>query len=212
MRAHYARIGADVAGLLAGRSRPVLLDYGCGDALAAPAIAASGAQVLLYDRAPAVQARLARRFAGTAGVTVLDDTGFAALAPGSVDVVLVNSVLQYVPPAETRALLAALLPLLAPGGELLLADVVPPGLGMAADVAALLGPAVRHGYLVAALATLLRNLLSDYRRIRREAGFTVWRVEEIAALAAPLAARTERLARNVGFHQGRMTLRLTRQA
>jgi len=208
LQVHYERQARDLLRLLAGRVRPRLLDFGCGDALAAPDLAAAGAKVWLYDAAPGVRERLSRRYVGTPGIVVLGEGDWEALRGGDFDVVLVNSVLQYLERAGTEALVVRLAGLLAPGGELVLADVVPPGFGLVADLRALLVPAARHGYLGPALLGLGRTFFSAYRGLRHTAGFSTWSEPEVRELARRHGLQAERLPFNVGFNTRRMTFRL----
>jgi SAM-dependent methyltransferase len=208
LQTHYERQARDLLRLLEGRVRPRLLDFGCGDALAAPALASAGAEVWLYDAAPAVRERLVRRFAGAAGITVLGGDAWESLPAGSFDVALVNSVLQYLDTAATEALVDRLARLLAPGGEVLLTDVVPPGFGLGADLWALLAPATRHGYLGPALLGLGRTFFSSYRGLRRTAGFATWSEAAIQELARRHGLVAHRSPFNVGFNPRRMTFRL----
>jgi len=204
LEAHYARIAADVTALLADRPGARLLDWGCGDALASPRLAAAGLDVVLYDAVPAVQARVAARFRGAPGIAVLDDAAWTALAPGSLDAILVNSVLQYLPAEALDALLPRFRALLRPQGRLMLADVIPPDAGMLDDIRALLGGAWRHGYLLAALGGLAATFFSDYRRLRRELGLTTWTEAELLARLRAHGFAAERAVRNIGFSPHRM--------
>ena len=78
-----------------------LLDWGCGPALAAPAWVDAGVRVSLYDKAVATQNSLAAEFAADPRVRVLADADYAELPDESFDVLLVNSVVQYRPPADS---------------------------------------------------------------------------------------------------------------
>ncbi|MSO93959.1 MAG: class I SAM-dependent methyltransferase [Rhodospirillales bacterium] len=204
LRAHYAEIARDVAALV-GRETRVLLDFGCGDALAAPEIAGLGIDVLLYDAAGPVRDRLAKRFTGTPGIRVLAPAEWDALRSGTVDVILVNSVVQYL----TREALAGLLPrfraLLSVRGCLVVADVIPPGASLIGDIAALLRPALRHGFLMVALRGLVATYFSDYRRLRSELGLTSYRADEMVALLGRHGFAASRLVKNIGFNRSRMT-------
>lgn len=204
LRAHYAVLEADLARLIGART---VLDFGCGDALAAPALAKAGARVLLYDATPQVRERLAGRYADAAGITVLDEAAWQALPEGSVDVVLVNSVLQYIAKEDLPPLLARWRSLLRPDGELILCDIIAPDASMVEDVLALLRLALRHGFLLAALRGLLATLMSDYRRLRREAGFSCYSEAEMLALLAAGGFAGERLSANPGTSPHRLAFR-----
>jgi hypothetical protein len=74
----------------------------------APSLANRGLIILLYDRSRVVRQRLHERWAAVAGVRVLDDAELAGLPSGSLDMVLINSVVQYLSEAEFDALLGDL--------------------------------------------------------------------------------------------------------
>jgi predicted glycoside hydrolase/deacetylase ChbG (UPF0249 family)/SAM-dependent methyltransferase len=205
MRAHYNAIARDVIALAAPHEKPLaLLDYGCGDALSSPRLARAGMQVSLYDPAPAVRTRLKERFSAMHGISVLDEdparsSGFRP------DIILVNSVIQYLPKAEAAALLGRLGSIVAPGGSLILADVVPPGVGPLADAWSLMRGALRHGYPIAALRSLARTLASDYRDIRKREGFSTYSPKEMASILADAGWEAVRARKNVGLTPHRMT-------
>lgn len=205
--AHYTRIAEDVIALLADRPGARLLDWGCGDALASPRLAAAGLQVELYDAVPAVHQRVAIRFAGARGITALDDAAWTAHAPHSLDVILVNSVLQYLPRDALDGLLPRFRALLKPDGMLLLADVIPPDAGMLDDIRALIASASRHGYLLAALRGLVATFFSPYRELRRDIGLTTWSEGDMVNKLKACGFAAERLPRNIGFSPHRMLFR-----
>jgi hypothetical protein len=97
--------------------------------------------------------------------------------------------------------------LLRPDGELILADIIPPDIGMVTDIKALLGPAWKHGYFVAACLGLVKTFFSEYRKIRATAGFSCYREPEFLALLSEHGFKGERLPHNIGFNQQRMTFR-----
>jgi len=210
LEAHYQRLAEDLIELLDGAPGKVLLDWGCGDALASPALAAAGFDVRLYDAVPAVQARVVARFRDAAGIVVLDDDAWAAQPPAGIDVILVNSVLQYLPREALDGLLRRWRDLLRPGGWLLLADVIPPDSSLAADVAALLRAAARHRFLRAAVVGLAATFFSDYRRLRRRLGLTRWAESELLTRLRSSGYAAERLPRNPGISPHRMLVRAVR--
>lgn len=175
-----------------------VLDYGCGDALAAEALAQRAGTLLLYDAAPTVRERLRQRFAGNPRMRVLDGPDLTALTAEAVDLILVVSVLQYIPPAELPGLIGLWRTLLKPGGRLLIGDVVQPDTPLYRDVASQLRMAARHGFLLPAMVGIGRLALSDYRQLRQREGFATYRPEQVITLLADGGLAPERLARNIG--------------
>lgn len=196
LETHFACLQRDLdAYLPAGGT---MLDFGCGDALAAEAMAERCRTVYLFDAAPAVQERLRARFSGHPRIKVLGEEDLAALPAGSVDLVLAVSVLQYIPRQAVGGILNRWRSLLSRQGRILIADVVDPRTPMLRDVASQLSMARKNGFLMAALLGLGRMALSDYRRIRREAGFSAYTPEDMQSLLAEAGLRADPLPHNVG--------------
>lgn len=209
MRVHYARILEDLTRFLPGPQARVL-DFGCGDALGAGDLAARCGRLVLSDAAPAVRERLSARFAAVPNIAVLAPEEVAALPDESFDLIVCNSVAQYL----TRETLAGLLPLwrrlLAKGGSLLVADVIPPHVSAVEDARALLVLASREGFLSGAVAGLVRTFFSPYRRLRSEIGLTTYEESDMIALIAAAGFEARRVRPNVGHNQQRMAFRAVR--
>ena len=73
-----------------------LLDYGCGDTAAVELAAACG-HLFLCDASPRVRERLAARYADRGNITVASPQDVEALAAHSLGMIVVNSVVQYLP-------------------------------------------------------------------------------------------------------------------
>lgn len=210
-RVHAARLAEDMVSVVPGPGA-VVLDHGCGEALDADRVAAACGRLYLFDIAPSIQARLRQRFADDATVRVLDEAGLHALADSSLDLIVTSSVLQYVDAAGTEALLALWQRKLAPGGLLVLADVLPEGSTLVPDTLSLLRTGWRHGFLLAALKGLVSLLLSDYAKLRRELGLTRWREADLLALMARHGMTGRRRPANFGFNPVRMTFEARKEA
>jgi SAM-dependent methyltransferase len=204
---HFAKIAEDLLRILPSRRPLLLLDWGAGEALAAPAFAKAGIRVLLYDPVPLQSERTRARFDGHAAITVVDDRTLKEIAGGSLDVIVVNSVLQYVSREEFEALLPFWHRLLVESGLLFLGDIVPKDASLFQDVSALLSAGLKNGYLIEALFGLGRTFFSNYRRVRHEHGFTVYEESDIIALLAKAGFSAERTRPNIGLAPHRMLIR-----
>lgn len=200
---HYARVGADIRALIPAPDA-VVLDQGCGEALSADRVAAGCARLHLCDAAPLVRARLAARFADDPRIDVITPEAVADLPDASLDLVVANSLAQYLTFDELRAALRIWRAKLKPAGTLVLADVVPPDLSPLADAAALLAFAWQGGFLAAALVGLARTALSDYRHLRSELGLTRYSEAEALDLLRAEGFAPRRLPTNLGHNQARM--------
>jgi SAM-dependent methyltransferase len=209
-RVHYARVAAEILEEVPARPG-VVLDYGCGEALEAARVAERCRRLILCESAPSVRSALSSRYAGDPTISVLSPEEVAQLPDGEIDLVVANSVLQYLTREECAALMAILRPKLAREGRVILADVIPPGGGIRADVSALLATAAREGFFFAALVGLALTFVSDYRRLRHEIGLTTYDEREIRGMLERAGYVTERRPRNFGFNQRRMAI-IARQA
>ncbi len=204
----HRRLHADLVarGVLAHVGRDArLLDWGCGEALAAEAVAAGCRRLYLYDAAPRVLDGLRARYGRDPRIVVLDEAGLRNLAEGSLDLIAIVSVIQYVSRDDLGAVLDALRPKLTLGGRLILGDVIPPGLSPMADAAALLAFGLRSGFLSAAFVGLARTLFGDYRRLRGQLGLTTWNEEELIAFLRTHGFSATRARANIGHNQARTT-------
>ncbi len=205
LEVHCRRVADDILSLAPG-SGDTVLDYGCGDALDAARVADRVGRLYLYDAAPEVRARLTKRFATHERIEVIDDTGLSdQVLAGRIDLMVVNSVLQYVPPEGFAKLLMTARRLLKPQGRLVLADVIPPGDTMVADTVALLRFAWSNGFFLAALAGLVATFFSDYRRLRQKLGLMTYAEATMLRLLSDAGFKPERRRPNFGFNQVRMT-------
>ncbi len=209
VNARHKLLHADLIakGLAAHIPRPDvrILDYGCGEALSARVLSERCARLYLYDSAPSVRAKLASSNIENPKIVVLDESTLDALPDGSLDMIAVVSVLQYVGDAELARLLEIFREKLVDGGLLVLADVVSRDLGPLDDARELLGFAWRGGFLFAALVGLARMALSDYRSLREKFGFSTYDEPDLRALLAEHDFSCARAPQNIGHNQKRMT-------
>lgn len=205
---HYETVARDIVAILPGPAARVV-DYGCGEALSAGLVADHCAHLDLCDGADTVRARLGERYAGRTNITVISPQQFEQLTDGGIDLIVVNSVVQYLTVLELQRLLAIARRKLRPDGTLLLADIVPPGVGPLTDAAALLRFAAAHGFLLAACAGLVRSFFSGYRRTRAEFGLLRFDEPVMIDLLERSGFRARRHHPNLGHNQQRMALMAT---
>src|SRR5437667_11330946 len=134
---HFAVIARDIVGYISSPDA-VVLDYACGEALSAGRVADACGLLYLAEPAPGVRGRLIARFAPNTKIRVRSLDGLRKMAEQSVDLVVMNSVAQYMTPAELDSAFAVIRRLLEPGGRLILGDIMRPEVGMIRDVIALL--------------------------------------------------------------------------
>jgi SAM-dependent methyltransferase len=203
---HYRDIAHGIIALLPGPNARVL-DYGCGEATHADLVAAAAADLILCEAAPSVRAKLTRRFGGNRKIKVLSPDQVERLPDASIDLLIANSLVQYITSAELDRLLASWRQLLTPGGALIVADVIQPGVGVLTDTIALLRYAAKNGFLVAAIIGVGRTVFSGYRRLRAELGISCYGEAEFMAKLTAAGFAAERLPFNLEHNPARMTFR-----
>ena len=208
---HYRRIAQDIAAAVPGKDAAVL-DVGCGEALSADLVAAACGKLILCEAAPTVREKLRARFGALANLSVVSPEEVEALPDDSFDLVVANSLIQYLSRDELVALLGTWRAKLKPGGKLVIADVIPPDLGPLTDASQLLAFAFRGGFLLAALAGLVRTAFSDYRKLRAQYGLSTYAEAEIAGLIRDAGYDDVRREANFGHNPHRMTFTATSPA
>ena len=203
LEAHYRRIADDLLGFV--RPGATVLDYGCGEALSHHRIAGTAQRLILCDAAPGVRAALAARFAGNNKVEVRAPQEIDALPAGSLDLIVMHSVAQYLTGGELYERLVLFRRLLKPNGRLVLGDIIPPGVSPVTDALALLRFGARDGFFFAAILGLIRTALSDYARLRSTLGITRYREAAMIERLAVAGLSAERAADNIGHNPARMT-------
>src|SRR5207342_2768053 len=114
---HFQIIARDIIGYIASPDA-VVLDYACGEALSAARVADACGKLYLAEPAPGVRGRLIARFALNTKIRVRSLDDLRKMDEASVDLVIMNSVAQYMTPAELDAALAVIRRLLKPSGRL----------------------------------------------------------------------------------------------
>jgi len=203
---HYRDVAEQLAAFVPGPDARVL-DHGSGEAIHADLVAARSREVLLCDAAVSVRASVAARFAGNPKIKAIAPEDVDRLPNASLDLVFANSLVQYLTATELDRILALWRRLLAPGGVLIVADVIPPHVGAVSDGLALLRYAAENGFLGAAVLGLARTALSRYRQLRSELGIARYSEAEFLAKLRAAGFSAERLAKNVEHNPARMTFR-----
>ncbi|WJR77490.1 class I SAM-dependent methyltransferase [Bradyrhizobium sp. NP1] len=201
---HFEIIARDIIGYISSPEATVL-DYACGEALSAARVAEACGKLFLAEPAPGVRGRLIARFAPNTKIRVRSLDDVRKMQPDSLDLVVMNSVVQYMTAAEFDAALAVMKRLLKPSGRLVLGDILRPEVGMLTDVFALLRFGARHGFLKDALKGLISTALSDYRQLRSRIGLQRYSEADIKAKLAKAGFTASRAPFNIGHNPSRMT-------
>jgi ubiquinone/menaquinone biosynthesis C-methylase UbiE len=201
---HFQLVARDIIGYISSPDA-VVLDYACGEALSAARVAEACGKLYLAEPAPGVRGRLIARFAPNTKIRVRSLDDLRKMEEKSVDLVVMNSVAQYMTPGELDSAFAVVRRMLKPTGRLVLGDILRPEVGMPKDVVALLKFAGRHGFLTDALYGLASTALSDYRQLRSRVGLQRYGEGDMIAKLAASGFSASRAHVNIGHNPWRMT-------
>ena len=201
---HFQAIARDIIGYIAAKDA-VVLDYACGEALSAAKVAEACGMLFLAEPAPGVRGRLIARFAPNTKIRVRSLEDLRKMPEKSIDLVVMNSVAQYMTSDELDTALAVVRRLMKQSGRLVIGDILRPEVGMFTDVIALLRFAANHGFLRDALVGLVSTALSDYRLLRSKVGLQRYSEAEITTKLAKTGFTASRAHVNVGHNPWRMT-------
>ena len=201
---HFQLIAKDIIGYIPSPDA-VVLDYACGEALSAAEVAGACGKLYLAEPAPGVRGRLIARFAPNTRIRVRSLEDLRKMTEKSIDLVVMNSVAQYMTPDELDTAFAVVRRLMKQTGRLVIGDILRPEVGMFTDVIALLRFAAKHGFLKDALVGLVSTALSDYRLLRSKVGLQRYSEAEITAKLAKSGFTASRAHVNIGHNPWRMT-------
>src|SRR3974390_2383903 len=114
---HFEIIARDIIGYI-NSPDTVVLDYACGEALSAAKVAEACEMLILAEPAPGVRGRLIARFAPNMKIRVRSLDDVRKMHERSIDLVVMNSVAQYMTPQDLDSALLVVRRLLKPGGRL----------------------------------------------------------------------------------------------
>src|SRR5271155_5372240 len=104
---HFQVIARDIIGYITSEDA-VVLDYACGEALSAGQVAEGCGKMYLAEPAPGVRGRRIARFAPNTKIRVRSLDDLRKMQAKSVDLTVMNSVVQYMTPDEFDAALAVI--------------------------------------------------------------------------------------------------------
>jgi SAM-dependent methyltransferase/ribosomal protein S18 acetylase RimI-like enzyme len=125
-----------------------LLDFGCGFGLVADRLAPRVAELALWDGSATIRRWARVNVAGHRNIRFLDLSGEPPAA--TFDVILVHSVAQYLTVPDIQKWLATWRTMLAPGGCLIVSDLLPPDYDGLNDLVAFVGFCARKRFLMRA--------------------------------------------------------------
>jgi len=158
-----------------------------------------------------VRRSLAARYAGCPNISIIAPEQFEQLESGTIDTIVINSVVQYLTAVEFAHLLSISRDKLSRDGRLVLGDIIPRHVGLLRDATELFKLASANGFLLSAAVGLVKLYFSNYRRLRREAGFLQFDEMEILQELKQAGFAAERCHPNMGHNTARMAFLATVQ-
>ena len=195
-----------------------VLDFGCGFAFVEALLAPLVGHVCLWDPSPTMRTASKRQTADLPNVSFCD---LSTVAPGSgapdewrgrpFDLILVNSVVQYMTPDELSAWLPRWRAMLTTAGAVVLSDLIPPDHRGQHDVVDLLRLGVRHGSTLRGVREALGGV-TRYWRTSRAAPLQRVGSEDLARRAAAAGLTVTALPANLTHFRRRWAALLRPQS
>jgi SAM-dependent methyltransferase len=206
---HYRLIANDIVNCLADTKSGAnsrVLDFGCGENLNAIIVADTCKQLTLCDSADVTRNQLRAIAASRKNIQIAAPAELHDMPDGSLDVIVANSVVQYLTLAELESWLVVWRRLLDHDGTLILGDIVPPSVNPLTDALSLLRFANEKHFLTAAGLGLVKTFFSPYRAKRAALGLLQLSESEMIKVLTDHGFVAHRRDANIGHNPSRMTI------
>jgi SAM-dependent methyltransferase len=182
-----------------------VLDFGCGFGFVAEMLAPHVGELFLWDASANMRRRARLNVAGRQNIRLLDLSDPKSLPDElQFELILVNSVVQYMNLEEFSAWLLRWRSMLAPGGRIVVSDLIPPNYPALRDVPDLLSFSARRGFLVCAVWQALREI-GRYWKVRRFRPLSRIGLEELSKLGKDAGLAASYLPVNLTHFRTRLT-------
>lgn len=182
-----------------------VLDFGCGFGHTAHALAPHVGEIAVWDAASNMRRGARLTLADTRNATFVDLSDPAAAATGCWDLILVHSVVQYLPEAELQAWLGHWQRMLVPGGRLIISDIPTPASSGVRE----LGEMLRFASSRSMLLPALRDGIAEagrYQQQRATLPLTRLTMETLERRAAEAGLSARLLPVNLSYRRGRISV------
>lgn len=186
-----------------------VLDFGCGFGFVAREVAPRVGELLLWDASDNMRRRAAHNLRDYTNVRFLEiDPENPHSMEIPVDLVLVNSVIQYMRPDQFARWLVWWREMLQPGGSIIISDIIPPRYSSLRDYLDILRFSARRGFLWSAIVDGIRDI-PEYWRMRHSRPLTRYSLSELQHYAQIAELEASPLPRNLTHFRRRMTITFT---
>jgi 2-polyprenyl-3-methyl-5-hydroxy-6-metoxy-1,4-benzoquinol methylase len=182
-----------------------VLDFGCGTGIPASLLASRVGRILLWDPAGAAMETARARIANVPNAGLIDLPSIGRDHDGTFDLIVANSVVQYMSVPELEGWIRRWSDLLAPGGAIVLSDMPGGNSRFAGEMAEFLWFSMRRGVLLQALAHGFRDI-ARYRAARSARPLLRADRPMFERVAAAAGLDAEWLPVNLTFRRSRLTL------
>jgi SAM-dependent methyltransferase len=196
-------LNLECAVALNGNAR--VLDFGCGFGFVAEMLAPKVGNVFLWDASVNMRRRARLNLADHQNIRFLDLSEPHAIARElKFDLIVVNSVVQYMSLEQFAAWLVIWSSMLTAGGRIVVSDLIPPDYNSMSDLVDLLKFSIRRNVLGSALLQAVRDL-GRYWRMRRSCPLARTSVEELSEMSKTAYLSVNCLPSNLTQFSKRLT-------
>jgi SAM-dependent methyltransferase len=190
--------------------RARVLDFGCGFGHVAELLAPRVGKLFLWDSSANMRRRARLNVAGRQNICFLDLSAAKSLCSDmKFELILVNSVVQYMTLEEFSAWLLRWRDMLAPRGRIVVSDLIPPDYPAFRDIIDLLRFSARRGFLVRAVWQAFSELWR-YWGVRRVRPLSRIGREELSQRGKDAGLTVSYLSANLTHFKKRLTAIFTR--
>jgi cyclopropane fatty-acyl-phospholipid synthase-like methyltransferase len=202
----YARL---LCSTLALQPSDRLFDFGCGFGFAARELASQVGSVCLWDASASMRNHARANVSALHNARVIDCFPDADdSADHRYDVILVNSVIQYMTHDELRQWIQGWRDILAPEGRIVVSDIIPVEYSSVLDIVDILNLSIRRGFAMRALADGSADIF-HYIRQRHTRPLTRYGHDDLRRSAHEAGLSMSVLPRNVTHFRRRTSVMLT---
>jgi len=188
-----------------------VLDFGCGFGFVAEILTTKVGKVFLWDASANMRHRARRNLAHHQNIRFLDLSEPQAIARElQFDLIVVNSVVQYMSLEQFAAWLVMWRTMLATSGRIVVSDLIPPDYQSVSDLADLLKFSIQRDVLGSALLQAMRDF-GRYWMMRRSCPLARIGVAELSEISKPADLSLSCLPRNLTHFRRRLTAVFTQQ-